>query len=562
MRALILAAGLGTRLSPYSNSIPKPLFTLNQRPIIDLTIERLIACGCDKIFINTHHCHEQIDAFVRQHQFKDKILTLYEPKILDTGGAIANARRFLDRQPFFVINADIIFDIDLKQVYESHLASYLASRTLATLVLHDYRQFNKILVDGQGFIQNFNAPLGKGLAFTGIQVLSPEIYSHMPLANMPDNADSKVFSSIDVYKNLCPAKKIKAHMADQIFWKDIGTIPSYTQTSQLCLSGQLFCLPENKFHEIKINSIAGDGSDRHWYRACHGKHSLVLSDHGICLAQSENLAQLHAFVRIGTHLAAQKIAVPKILGHDALSGQVALEDLGDVHLASVVQQTQNRATLMMLYKRVIDQLIEFSQTGRLNFDTSWTCQTASYSKELILEKECAYFMTAFIQDYLGKKVLVESYAHEFDTIADNALEYAVEGLMHRDMQSKNIMIQNQKIYFIDFQSARKGPLQYDLASLLIDPYVKLPEGIQDELVSYTLSRLKIESTIEQNKFKRCYHYCCLTRNLQFLGAFAFLSRVKGKKNFESYIPDAIESLKSNLRRLAPLPTLTKLVNTL
>jgi aminoglycoside/choline kinase family phosphotransferase/dTDP-glucose pyrophosphorylase len=562
MKALILAAGFGTRLLPYTNSIPKPLFTLNQRPLLDLAIEQLIACGCDKIFINTHHCHEQIEAFVRQHRFKDRIQTLYEPKILDTGGAIANTRRFLDPAPFFVINADIICDIDLKQIYESHLASYGDSKALATLVLHDCRQFNKIRVDGQGFIENFNAPPGKGLAFTGVQILSPDIFAHMPMADMSGASDPRVFSSIDVYKNLCPTKRIKAHVADSIYWRDIGTIPAYTQTSQQCLTGQLLGLPTSRFHEIQITPIAGDGSDRHWYRACHGKRSLVLSDHGICLAQSENYSQLQAFVSIGTHLAAQKIAVPKVLGHDVLSGQVALEDLGDVHLASVVHQTQDPAILMALYKKVIDRLIEFSQTGRLNFDTRWTCQTTAYSKELILEKECAYFMTEFIQGYLGREDTFESYAHEFDVIADNALEHCVEGLMHRDMQSKNIMIHNDKIYFIDFQSARKGPLQYDLASLLIDPYVNLSKGIQEELVLYTMFRLKIESTAEQDKFKRCYHYCCVTRNLQFLGAFAFLSRIKGKKRFESYIPQAVRSLKSNIERLASVPTLKKLVNTL
>ena len=562
MKALILAAGFGTRLLPYTKSIPKPLFTLNQRPILALAIEQLIACGCDKIFINTHHCHEQIEAFVRQHEFKDKIQTLYEPKILDTGGAIANTRRFLDKEPFFVINADIICDIDLKQVYESHLASCLETKVLATLVLHDCRQFNKIRVDGQGFIENFNAPPGKGLAFTGIQVLSPDIYAYMPMADMSGASDIKAFSSIDVYKNLCTAKRIKAHVADPIYWRDIGTICAYRQTSQQCLSGQLLGLPTNRLNEIGITPIAGDGSDRHWYRACHGKRSLVLSDHGICLAKSENYSQLQAFVSIGDHLASLKIAVPKVLGHDALSGQVALEDLGDVHLSAMVHQTQNPATLTALYKRVIDQLIDFSQTGRLNFDTRWTCQTASYSKELILEKECAYFMTAFIQGFLGREDIFESYAHEFDEIADNALEHSVDGLMHRDLQSKNIMIHHDKIYFIDFQSARKGPLQYDLASLLIDPYVNLPEGIQEELVSYTMSRLGIESTIEQSKFKRCYHYCCVTRNLQFLGAFAFLSRIKGKKRFESYIPQAVRSLKSNIQRLASVPALKKLVNTL
>jgi len=554
MKALILAAGFGTRLLPYTNSVPKPLFTLNQRPVLDLAIEKLIHCGCDKIFINLHHCHEQIHAFIRQHRFNKLIQTVYEPKILDTGGAIANVRQFMNQEPFFVINADIISDIDLKQVYESHLAS----QALATLVLHDYPEFNKIQVDGDGFIENFNGPPGKGCAFTGIQVLSPDIYPHM--TKNPDKPEPKVFSSIDVYKALCPAKKIKAHMAEHIFWKDIGTIPSYTLTSRQCLSAHVLGLPENKINEIIINPIKGDGSDRLWFRAWHGKKSLVISDHGICLAPSENLSQLQAFVNIGNHLSSKKIAVPKILGHDELSGQVALEDLGDIHLASMVNQ--NQSTPIDIYKKVINRLIEFSQTGIQNFDTNWTCQTASYSKELILEKECAYFMTSFVRDYLGKNLEFEPYAHEFAMIADNALKYSFDGLMHRDMQSKNIMIHNKNIYFIDFQSARKGPLQYDLASLLIDPYVKLPDIIQKELLGYTMSRLGIDSKEKKCEFEECYKFCCLTRNLQFLGAFAFLSRVKGKKNFESYILPAVGSLKTIIQRLPFLPTLTKLVKTL
>ncbi|MCP3944259.1 MAG: phosphotransferase [Desulfobacteraceae bacterium] len=559
MKALILAAGLGTRLLPYTKSVPKPLFTLNQRPMLELTIEKLIHCGCDRIFINTHHCHKQINAFIEQHRFKKMIQTIYEPQILDTGGAIANIQQFMDKDPFFVINADIIFDIDLKQIYESHLAS----RALATLVVHNYPQFNKIRVDGNGFIENFNAPPGEGLAFTGIQVLSPGIYSHMPEEPKESNQpEQKKFSSIDVYKALAPAKKIKAHRAESIFWKDIGTIPSYAKTSRQCLSAHVLGLPENKIHEIQIDPIPGDGSDRLWFRACHGKNTMVICDHGICLPPNENWEQLQAFVNIGNHLSTKKIAVPKILGHDELSGQVALEDLGDIHLTSMVTQNPRPATLIDLYKKVIDRLIEFSQTGIQNFDTRWTCQTKSYSKEVILEKECAYFMTAFIQNYLGKDLLFDTYAHEFNTIAENALKYGFTGLMHRDFQSKNIMIRDETIYFIDFQSARIGPLQYDLASLLIDPYVKLPKTVQKKLLSYTMSRLEINSKAEKNKFEESYKFCCLTRNLQFLGAFAFLSRVKGKKSFESHIPAGILSLKSIIRDMTSLPTLSKLIKTL
>ncbi len=552
MEALILAAGLGTRLLPYTKILPKPLFTINQRPVLDLAIEKLVHCGCKKIFINTHHCHEQIKVFAQQHRHSSIIQTMYEPQILDTGGSVANLRPFMNKKPFFVINADIVSDIDLKKVYEFHLAS----NAIATLVLHDYPEFNKIQIDKNGFIENFTTSKGKGLAFTGIQVLSPDIHEHM--------LDQKIFSSIDVYKTLCPDKKVKAYIPDQIFWKDIGTVSSYKETSRQCLCADLFGLPENRIKEIQITSLAGDGSDRQWSRASHDKGTLVISDHGICLDPSENLSQLKAFVNIGNHLSLKQIPVPKILGHDQLSGMVALEDLGDIHLAQVVNQSHDPVDIISLYKEIIVKLIEFSQKGIKGFNTDWTCQTPSYSKELILEKECSYFMTEFVQGYLNKKLDIEDFSDEFNYIADNALKYSFQGLMHRDMQSKNIMIKEKNIYFIDFQSARTGPLQYDLASLLIDPYVKLSENIKEELLTFTISKLGIDSNHKKKKFKESYKFCCLTRNLQFLGAFAFLSRVKGKKSFEFHIPNALDSLKANIQRMEMeyLPGLNKLVKSL
>jgi len=91
-----------------------------------------------------------------------------------------------------------------------------------------------------------------------------------------------------------------------------------------------------------------------------------------------------------------------------------------------------------------------------------------------------------------------------------------------------------------------GPIQYDLASLLIDPYVELPHAIQTQLIDYSLQKLSSVSEFNSENFLSCYHYCKLTRNLQILGAYAYLSKAKGKRYFESYIPAAVRSLKSNL----------------
>ncbi|MCG8637261.1 MAG: phosphotransferase [Desulfobacterales bacterium] len=563
MKALILAAGFGTRLAPYTRSLPKPLFTINNTTVLDLAISRLLDCGCEKIFINTHHLSRKIDDFFLAHPCRDRLELVHEPEILDTGGAVANLKASLSGSDFLVMNADIVCDMDLKQA----VAAHKASNALATLVVHDFPRFNKLKVEmeadhpARGRVIHFEEPPGSGLAFTGIQVLSPGIFQRMP--------DTPVFSSIEVYKALCPTGKIKAFVADGLYWSDIGTPESYRETSRQCLAGRVFNLPLSRLNEVKITPIAGDGSDRLWYRAAHGSDSLVISDHGICLQDSReaiipgstaNLSQLKAFTAIGSHLNRLGIAVPKILGHDTLSGQVALEDLGSVHLADLAGGKDD-TTLTRMYQQVIDRLIEFSQAGKKGFNPDWTCQTRTYSKDLILNLECRYFLDAFVQGYLGKDTCWHSLEPAFSYLADQALAHGFTGLMHRDCQSRNIMIRENRPWFIDFQSARIGPLQYDLASLLIDPYVTLPDRIQNRLVDYAVKRLNLSGTGEAG-FRHSYEYCCLTRNLQMLGAFGFLTRVKNKPGFESFIPAALAGLNRRLEAMnsEALAPLTQLVS--
>ena len=565
MKALILAAGYGTRLLPYTRTIPKPLFTLNSTPIIAHLIKELADIGCEHILINTHHLHEQVRAFAETFRGSVSINTIYEPNILDTGGAIANARAFLEDGPFFVINADIISNVNLIKVYNFHQKS----DCLATLVLHDYNKFNKIQIDTQGYIEGFEAD-EKGLAFTGIQVLSPEIFNFFP--------SKKIFSSIEVYKSLLAEKKVKAYVAKDIYWSDIGTKQSYAMTSLLELAAQAFDLRRDKIKNISIQKLAGDGSDRQWYRtkrletidkkqANEGSYdinlSYIIGDHGICLPGSESEKQLNAFIRIGAHLFSKGIPVPRILNYDKLSGMVIMEDLGDMHLASYIKTLQSTTELIKLYQSVIEQIIRFSSLGQEGFDTAWTCQTATYSKELILEKECRYFMEAYINGYLNLGLSFASFEDEFIYIADQALINGKMGLMHRDCQSKNIMLNKNRPFFIDFQAARIGPLQYDLASLLIDPYANLNKKIQKELLEYTIEQLKLDG-ITARGFGKSYRFCSLSRNLQILGAFSFLSQTKQKKWFEQYIPLAVRSLKNIIKGLdtEAMPKLAELVQNL
>ncbi|MCG8552863.1 MAG: phosphotransferase [Desulfobacterales bacterium] len=558
MKALILAAGFGTRLLPYTQHLPKPLFTINGRPVLDYAVNNLLDAGCTKIFINAHHLADAIAGFVDNHQAKEMMELVFEPVILDTGGAIANLESRLADDDFFVVNADVICDYDLSYF----MACHKSSDALATMLVHDCYRFNTLCVDpagsGTGIVRHFSQAPESGLAFTGIQAISPGLFEYMP--------PEKIFSSIDVYKKVCELGKVSAVKARQFYWRDMGTPRDYRHTSRECLAAKIFGVAPSRICDIDIQAIAGDGSDRQWFRAGYKGKSLILSDHGICLDAAKNnngTAQLNAFVNIGNHLADKGIAVPQIMGHDTISGQVAVADLGSTHLADHIRGMDD-LEIIQWYQQVIDRLIDFSFKGIEDFNTQWTCQTPSYSKQMILDLECKYFMQAFVTGYLGRKAQFDVFARPFSHIADNALIHAVNGLMHRDCQSKNIMIHNGQPWFIDFQSARPGPVQYDLASLLIDPYVTLSRAVRDQLLNYALEKIGLKVSLDMDAFMHAFRYCCISRNLQMLGAFGFLTRVKHKARFEQYIPAALNGLENRLKNLnePALADLTQFIQSL
>ncbi len=561
MKALILAAGYGSRLMPHTKFLPKPLFTLAGKPLLAIAVEKLVRAGCSHIFINTHHLAGQVSTYINKTNFSVPVTLVHEPDILGTGGAIASMVSVIKEKKeenFWVVNADVVSDICLSDVKIAHENSC----ALATLVLHDFPVHNKVVVDQQNRIINFTGtarPACQTLAFTGIQILSSRILEHFP--------QGKPCSSIDIFADLCSSGQIQAYVADHPYWRDTGTIETYRDTARQWLACKALGLDVEDMAAVQVEPICGDGSDRTWFRA-YSHHpetsSVIIGDHGICVGRKSEKAQLKAFVHIGRHLHTKGIPVPDILAWDEVPGMVAAQDLGNCHLLHAAARTSSKDALEKLYEQVIDQAVDFSQKGMENFDPDWTYQTRSYSKEMILEYECRYFMEAFVNGYLGKKIDFHSLEQEFSHIADQALAFGFQGLIHRDLQSKNVMIHYGQVFFIDFQSARPGPFQYDLASLLIDPYVGLCPKMQQRLAEYAVNRLGIASSHEKTEFFHSYTYCALCRNLQFLGAFAFLSQGKGKKQFESYIPSGVHSLKYLVGQLedASIPTLKTLVDSL
>ncbi len=355
---------------------------------------------------------------------------------------------------------------------------------------------------------------------------------------------------------------VKAHVADAPFWEDMGTPEAYRKTALSFLALAGFDHGDQDPKSVIVDTLTGDGSDRKWFRARKGDRSLVVSDHGICTG--DHVCEIDSFINVGNHLYSKGVHVPRILAQDRFSGMVALEDLGDTHLATVIHSLTSKAEKVEWYCRVVDRLIDFSLKGIEGFDPGWAFQTPTYSRELILEKECNYFTEAFLKGYLNQSPPMALLAPEFEYIADQALKSAFQGLMHRDFQSRNIMVKDGNIFFIDFQSARQGPLEYDLASLLIDPYVDLDPEIKGEVLSHCVRTLARSIDVDAQGFIRCFHHCCITRNLQILGAFSYLSMVKGKHRFKEYIPAAVSTLKTSIGCLEKdkIPTLNRVIATL
>ncbi len=211
MKAMILAAGFGTRLKPYSLLRPKPLFPVLDEPLVRRTIRQLRACGFTEIIVNAHHLRRQ---FVELLSAEKDIRLQLEDEILGTGGGLRRALDNLDQQPLLVVNGDICHDIDLGAVYLGHLDSGAA----ATLVLHDCPRFNKVSVQGER-ICAFGEKGGGQLAFTGIHVLDSALLTIIP----PDS----FYNIMDCYRHwLSKGAFIRGHVISD-WWIDMGTPADY-----------------------------------------------------------------------------------------------------------------------------------------------------------------------------------------------------------------------------------------------------------------------------------------------------------------------------------------------
>jgi aminoglycoside/choline kinase family phosphotransferase len=302
---------------------------------------------------------------------------------------------------------------------------------------------------------------------------------------------------------------------------------------------------------VQIESLSPDGSLRRFCRIIGKDGSRVIAV-APPAGDTAGLREAVAGWEIGRHLFAGGVPVPELYGFDEQSGLLVCEDLGDVQLHELVVKSGCSSELIVdLYRQVVVELARMQVRGRKNFDCSWCWDTACYDRKLMLERESGYFFQALCCDMLQLPVERQEIEREFIGLANRAQQADASFFLHRDFQSRNIMVQQGRVRFIDFQGGRLGPAAYDLSSLLIDPYAALPERLQDDLLDLYLDEFTTLTPYDRQQFKDEYQVLALQRNLQILGAFAFLSNQRSKPFFLQYIKPSLRSLQTLLAKASP-----------
>ncbi|MBP7508367.1 MAG: NTP transferase domain-containing protein [Prolixibacteraceae bacterium] len=239
MKAIIFAAGLGTRLKPLTDNCPKALVLLNGKPLLWHSISLLKKYGIDDITVNVHHFSKDIIKYLSENEFNIRINISDESDLLlDTGGGLLKARHFLDgNEPFIACNVDIISSVDIGKLVEYHKENH----AIATLVVKNRLTSRYFMFDdsmkltgwantttGEEIISNEEFYNSQMFAFSGIQVLSPEIFDLIE--------EKGKFSITALYLRLAEKHTIKGWIDESEFWLDLGK-PGQIEIAEKYLMG-------------------------------------------------------------------------------------------------------------------------------------------------------------------------------------------------------------------------------------------------------------------------------------------------------------------------------------
>lgn len=297
------------------------------------------------------------------------------------------------------------------------------------------------------------------------------------------------------------------------------------------------------------------GSDRRYYRMI-GEGSQVIG------AWNADVSENLAFVKLAEHFASLGLPVPEVYLSDESQKAYLQTDLGDTHLFGLLTAEGLSEHVKDLYRQVIGWLPQFQMAGQNGLDFS-ICYPRSAFDRQSMHWDLNYFKYYFVR-LSGETFNEQALEDDFDRLINFLLQAGQDYFLYRDFQSRNVMVVENRTFFIDFQGGRRGPLQYDLASLLFDAKANLPNSFREELLQLYMEKAGIVPGFDKDEFLKYYYGFVLIRILQAMGAYGFRGFYQKKEHFLQSIPYALDNIQYILDHHHPgieFPELEKLLRT-
>jgi aminoglycoside/choline kinase family phosphotransferase len=296
------------------------------------------------------------------------------------------------------------------------------------------------------------------------------------------------------------------------------------------------------FAPVALHPIEKGGSSRHFYRVRSPEHSVILvRDLG---EKEEN----RHYASLAEFLSSHEVPVPRVLAHLEEDGLLWLEDLGENDLWSF--RNEPWEVRRPLYESVLRGILLLHRIPSHATDVEGLHLQIAFDERLY-RWEQEYFTEHCLRGIFGmpdEKLAPLLSAEPFQRLA-SGLASKPRQLVHRDFQSQNILVRNGSAVFIDFQGMRPGLAQYDLASLLCDPYVTISAEERSYLLEYYRNILEESGAPVDGDFDRVFWQCAVQRLMQALGAYGFLSIHRGKPTFRAHVAPALIRLREALSNL-------------
>ncbi len=314
---------------------------------------------------------------------------------------------------------------------------------------------------------------------------------------------------------------------------------------ELKIKDQLISLFESHFKEevTFFEQLPASGSYREYAR-------MKSSGHQVIGAYNQDIKENQAFLEFSAHFRNNEIPVPRIfaVGNDLKT--YLQEDLGNTTLFDFLTQTRETegfsAKIVDEYKKVLRQLPRIQLVAGKDIDYSVCYPREAFDKQSMMW-DLNYFKYYFLK--LAKIPFDEqALEDDFQAFSDYLLAVDNHAFLYRDFQSRNVMLKDGQVYFIDYQGGRKGALQYDLASLLYDAKANIPEAERDELLEFYLNELSQYKHTDREKFKSLFGGYVLIRIMQAMGAYGFRGFYEKKEHFLKSIPFALKNLEALLAK--------------